>query len=122
MCFLLWHILSFIFFLLMLRRPPRSTRTDTLFPYTTLFRSLRHRVPVTHGDGAVIERVEVDGDAHGGADLVLAAVAPADGLGLVVVAHQVAAEQVEDLAGDRREGVLLGERQDRKSTRLNSSH
>src|SRR3546814_11829526 len=30
--------LSFVFFL-MIRRPPRSTRTDTLFPYTTLFRS-----------------------------------------------------------------------------------
>src|SRR3546814_10615289 len=28
-----------IFFLLLLRRPPRSTRTDTLFPFTTLFRS-----------------------------------------------------------------------------------
>src|SRR3546814_10159555 len=28
-----------IYFLLMIRRPPRSTRTDTLFPYTTLFRS-----------------------------------------------------------------------------------
>src|SRR3546814_10788945 len=33
--------MSFQFlFLLMIRRPPRSTRTDTLFPYTTLFRSL----------------------------------------------------------------------------------
>src|SRR3546814_16441795 len=31
--------LTFIFFFLMIRRPPRSTRTDTLFPYTTLFRS-----------------------------------------------------------------------------------
>src|SRR3546814_10847145 len=31
------------FFFLMIRRPPRSTRTDTLFPYTTLFRS--HVVP-----------------------------------------------------------------------------
>src|SRR3546814_1281042 len=30
---------------LMIRRPPRSTRTDTLFPYTTLFRSHRHGVP-----------------------------------------------------------------------------
>src|SRR3546814_20418235 len=30
------------FFFLMIRRPPRSTRTDTLFPYTTLFRSERH--------------------------------------------------------------------------------
>src|SRR3546814_1477073 len=29
------------FFFLMIRRPPRSTRTDTLFPYTTLFRSRR---------------------------------------------------------------------------------
>src|SRR3546814_6225972 len=30
-----------VFFFLMIRRPPRSTRTDTLFPYTTLFRSAR---------------------------------------------------------------------------------
>src|SRR3546814_10031397 len=29
-----------MFFFLMIRLPPRSTRTDTLFPYTTLFRSL----------------------------------------------------------------------------------
>src|SRR3546814_18300378 len=33
-------VLVFVFFL-MIRRPPRSTRTDTLFPYTTLFRSVR---------------------------------------------------------------------------------
>src|SRR3546814_13218025 len=32
------YMCVFIFFL-MIRRPPRSTRTDTLFPYTTLFRS-----------------------------------------------------------------------------------
>src|SRR3546814_10112428 len=31
----------FVFFFLMIRLPPRSTRTDTLFPYTTLFRSTR---------------------------------------------------------------------------------
>src|SRR3546814_3780520 len=31
----------YIVFFLMIRRPPRSTRTDTLFPYTTLFRSFR---------------------------------------------------------------------------------
>src|SRR3546814_12149939 len=36
-------LFSSLFFFLMIRRPPRSTRTDTLFPYTTLFRS--------HGDG-----------------------------------------------------------------------
>src|SRR3546814_11897906 len=35
-------VLVFVFlFFLMIRRPPRSTRTDTLFPYTTLFRSAR---------------------------------------------------------------------------------
>src|SRR3546814_4083298 len=33
------------FFFLMIRRPPRSTRTDTLFPYTTLFRSQAERTP-----------------------------------------------------------------------------
>src|SRR3546814_3159434 len=31
--------LTIVFSILMIRRPPRSTRTDTLFPYTTLFRS-----------------------------------------------------------------------------------
>src|SRR3546814_5121140 len=31
----------------MIRRPPRSTRTDTLFPYTTLFRSIDGTVPVS---------------------------------------------------------------------------
>src|SRR3546814_6359170 len=31
--------MAFCIFFLMIRRPPRSTRTDTLFPYTTLFRS-----------------------------------------------------------------------------------
>src|SRR3546814_7096557 len=31
----------------MIRRPPRSTRTDTLFPYTTLFRSVDRRVSPT---------------------------------------------------------------------------
>src|SRR3546814_12608669 len=36
----IWY---FSFFFLMIRRPPRSTRTDTLFPYTTLFRSSETR-------------------------------------------------------------------------------
>src|SRR3546814_9977056 len=34
------RIVFLVFFFLMIRRPPRSTRTDTLFPYTTLFRSV----------------------------------------------------------------------------------
>src|SRR3546814_1575802 len=37
--------ICFVFFL-MIRRPPRSTRTDTLFPYTTLFRSHRRLAEV----------------------------------------------------------------------------
>src|SRR3546814_9822695 len=37
------------FFFLMIRRPPRSTRTDTLFPYTTLFRSLFARYRLRAG-------------------------------------------------------------------------
>src|SRR3546814_17004564 len=32
-------LMFYLFCFLMIRRPPRSTRTDTLFPYTTLFRS-----------------------------------------------------------------------------------
>src|SRR3546814_3087530 len=39
------------FFFLMLRRPPRSTRTDTLFPYTTLFRSFT--LTLTFGIGPI---------------------------------------------------------------------
>src|SRR3546814_12772691 len=34
----------------MIRRPPRSTRTDTLFPYTTLFRSMQIREAFTFDD------------------------------------------------------------------------
>src|SRR3546814_17521737 len=61
----------FIFFL-MIRRPPRSTRTDTLFPYTTLFRSRRgvnhagacaqfHVVSQVHRRQTLIERMtEID--------------------------------------------------------------
>src|SRR3546814_765037 len=44
----------------MIRRPPRSTRTDTLFPYTTLFRSVhlaaRIKAPVFLAHGEIDER------------------------------------------------------------------
>src|SRR3546814_15574964 len=46
----------------MIRRPPRSTRTDTLFPYTTLFRSRGHqydRLAVAHEAGAQIDIVHL---------------------------------------------------------------
>src|SRR3546814_4973239 len=47
-----WMTIRHIFFLL-IRRPPRSTRTDTLFPYTTLFRSVpQHQVRAHAGRDA----------------------------------------------------------------------
>src|SRR3546814_4000224 len=69
MVFILSFVLrcvSYFFFFLMIRRPPRSTRTDTLFPYTTLFRSgLRAprndvqdvRVPRAHGCARAAEAI-----------------------------------------------------------------
>src|SRR3546814_6004847 len=48
----------FIVFFLMIRRPPRSTRTDTLFPYTTLFRSRA---------SAAVQRAEAGGTRGGSA-------------------------------------------------------
>src|SRR3546814_15036428 len=56
----------FIFFFLMIRRPPRSTRTDTLFPYTTLFRSnepqtLNYSDFIQQVKDGKVERVAVDG-------------------------------------------------------------
>src|SRR3546814_4024186 len=61
----------------MIRRPPRSTRTDTLFPYTTLFRShgahrawvgaeLDHRLDRVADDVALAGREQVHGEAGGG--------------------------------------------------------
>src|SRR3546814_2045628 len=54
---LFYHFLSSVVllcsirsFFLMIRRPPRSTRTDTLFPYTTLFRSFSTRHPAIKRD------------------------------------------------------------------------
>src|SRR3546814_14744081 len=43
----------------MIRRPPRSTRTDTLFPYTTLFRSLSDKLGVKEQQ---IQRYEQEGE------------------------------------------------------------
>src|SRR3546814_13269439 len=83
------------FFFLMIRRPPRSTRTDTLFPYTTLFRSQEKA-----------REVALRGKAQLGRDLGDLALAGGQ-------------------ARDRRfhaQHVEIGARRDRKSTRLNSSH
>src|SRR3546814_3616230 len=50
----------------MIRRPPRSTRTDTLFPYTTLFRSPDHgRDPYGRADQQVVADHFGPGEHHG---------------------------------------------------------
>src|SRR3546814_5762808 len=70
----------------MIRRPPRSTRTDTLFPYTTLFRSPPHRdiLLVDVQDAAVVVdhatlglRIESHFPDQLGADAAVARVDPA---------------------------------------------
>src|SRR3546814_1968817 len=62
-----------LFFCLMIRRPPISTRTDTLFPYTTLFRSIGARgVLVMHQLARVLFHMNaLDADPLGGAVGVL---------------------------------------------------
>src|SRR3546814_6509627 len=49
----------------MIRRPPRSTRTDTLFPYTTLFRS-KQLLPDVELDAGVATDLIVERDADAG--------------------------------------------------------
>src|SRR3546814_6400541 len=66
----------------MIRRPPRSTRTDTLFPYTTLFRSgYVADVPVDDNQiveaGTVLVRID-DSDFRAQVDRARAAVAQSD--------------------------------------------
>src|SRR3546814_13561298 len=95
----------------MLRRPPRSTRTDTLFPYTTLFRSIDGELcrPVQVLEGAV---VAVDG--KGALDPTARIGRPADmdraadvsiGLaaGLQVAPLAGHLEEIEPALGDLRE-------------------
>src|SRR3546814_13166393 len=93
---LVFDAVTFLLFVLMIRRPPRSTRTDTLFPYTTLFRS--------PDDGRPRRLLDPVG-ARGGAAVVDRA-AP--------VAHDAGAHRLSP--AQRDDGT------DRKSTRLNSSH
>src|SRR3712207_9035603 len=95
----------------MMRRPPRST----LFPYTTLFRSLRL---AELRDVGAVERDRAAGDRHRSGDQ----------LEQGALAGAVRADQRVPGAGGHREvhAVDGGERPeppgDRKSTRLNSSH
>src|SRR3546814_16085927 len=101
----------------MIRPPPISTRTDTLFPYTTLCRSLRQRLRQGR-----LREADVIGEI---ADRALAM------FDELAQHHQapVIADRLQDLrhfAGLLLEGGEvhrgLEHRKDRKSTRLNSSH
>src|SRR3546814_13048352 len=99
MSLILLVVLYFVFFFcLMIRRPPRSTRTDTLFPYTTLFRSQRFDRPM---DGLDL-CCEFFG--HG---------RPVRFIQRVDVVAESFAARIEHASCVIR---------DRKSTRLNSSH
>src|SRR3546814_19631367 len=93
-----------VFFFLMLRRPPRSTRTDTLFPYTTLFRSL-----------ADLRRLPWRLDCIGSRDRDAATAAAIEG---AIRAHGLEARVT--LHGEMPAAATATA--DRKSTRLNSSH
>src|SRR3546814_992886 len=136
---------SICFFFLMIRRPPRSTRTDTLFPYTTLFRSLAvaHRLDAgAHDLGDERRRVDRQREPQRG-ELRLQhhAAANVEGRERRLVERGRHAGQKKGDHGkpqDRRgadgedridlPGLRLAllrptpEQKDRKSTRLNSSH
>src|SRR3546814_17221997 len=132
-------VFFFCFFFLMIRRPPRSTRTDTLFPYTTLFRSRRRTGQRTVREN-VDDLVDPDSFIEYGA-LTLAARrqrmgmqdlidrTPADGLVCGVGRVNGALfpdEAARTMVVAYDYTVLAGtpgkKNQDRKSTRLNSSH
>src|SRR3546814_15123692 len=96
----------FFFFFLMIRRPPRSTRTDTLFPYTTLFRS--GICMVTRGPGATHASIGVH-------------IAQQDSTPMILFVGQIARDQAGREAFQEVDyQAMFGS--DRKSTRLNSSH
>src|SRR3546814_18132168 len=101
----------------MSRGPPRSTSTDTRFPYTTLFRSDDQQPP---GQGFDAEDGFVGEVAH----VAQAGDVGHDGLGAGrdqgLVEAQPDAVEVEVVRG--LEHGMAEEQVDRKSTRLNSSH
>src|SRR3546814_11357137 len=98
------------FFFLMIRRPPRSTRTDTLFPYTTLFRSL----PSLGAQGDYTENLVKPGNSFSSPTRLISA-----GGQFSVPIYQGGAVRNAVKAAKFR--VEAGQA-DRKSTRLNSSH
>src|SRR3546814_18395376 len=98
----------------MIRRPPISTRTDTLFPYTTLVRSDQHAHSVVHPALGEAERTGSDDRSVAGEAARLL-----DRADDRQAAHAADLDLVADL---RVEAIRHPGAQDRKSTRLNSSH
>src|SRR3546814_3544160 len=108
----------------MLRLPPRSTRTDTPFPYTTLFRSgdPRHRRHHHLGDAVAArhrERLAAEVDQQ---HLQFAAIVAVDGAGRVDHGDAVPAGEAGARPHLRLVAVRQGNGEARTSTRLNSSH
>src|SRR3546814_15564464 len=113
------------FFFLRQRRPPKSTRTYTLFPYTTLFRSLadpvlQHPVPADSVLAVLLYRngVPVGCVAHRRI-WVRNLVRDMENLNFWFPGHET---KPDDFRCVVRPGLLKGIGADRKSTRLNSSH
>src|SRR3546814_14905913 len=107
------HLIAFCLVFLMVRRPPRSTRTDTLFPYTTLFRSAGLSWVLAAcvqgwGDESLLDAYDAERRPTAWWHLEAAR----RHMGVRLAIGQIYAE-----AGD-----LEGSGPDRKSTRLNSSH
>src|SRR3546814_3931821 len=102
----------------MIRRPPRSTRTDTLFPYTTLFRAAGAHALGDRVALFLVDTVDVTGEAEVGV------VGDRDRIVDVVVADDHQHRPEDFLARDPHLVADVGEhrRLDRKRTRLNSSH
>src|SRR3546814_20285781 len=100
----------------MIRRPPRYTRTDTLFPYTTLFRSLGDML----GGGVGFEEIFAVGVAADHIAVMVDDAVPEEGGGgrLCRFARQFVDPRETDQLGHLGVGVEV----DRKRTRLNSSH
>src|SRR3546814_14051548 len=100
----------------MIRRPPRATRTDTLFPYTTLFRSNREVRLINSAAEALLKTGDKSAIGQ-----KLAILAPE-------LDKQLDSDEREDIiqfasGGEPRTlAVKRVKVEDRKSTRLNSSH
>src|SRR6185503_6582970 len=74
-------------------------------------------IPVTDSDSRILQRLSVNSHAEGSSDLVLAAVPPADGAGLVIENRKALPHLVRQLGGELRHAVLLHEREDARFDR-----